>query len=229
MVTGLGWTDLRAGLDRLRIEGIHEHTRDPILKFIARNFGDSIFALDTFLGLHPREQLQNAIQAIAETGRNTAASRSGADLAPIEFEVPDVYEVEAHQANVQRLWLRGGTASTWLTNALFEGGTDPLHLEANNAELIDPYTGGSMMGASRLDESLGHRQIHTCDYAYLAHETQRWFGIVSRQRPNSEIDQTLEYRIDGWPSFGFFKFNYSTGRAYRVGSERSHEWGNPNI
>lgn len=227
MVTGLGWTDIRAGLRGMKASGNYLSDRDPIINFLRRNFGEAIFALESYMIMQPRTELNEAILIVAEVGRNVVANQIGITLPKSSIPEPTAYEMEMAQLEIQNKWMHFSGENAWLVRALFEGGTDPLHLEPHNAALLNPEVGQSWMGVSGPDLVVSHKRVRTIRYECLAQEIPRWLGILSKWELGQEQTESLEFRIGGWPSFGFFNLNFSTGRAYRLGSEEAHLWGNP--
>ena len=228
MAVGLGWTDLRLGLQRAKSQHAFQSAKDPILRFLWRHFGESIYELETFVGAGSLGQTREALLRIRQNGFRLASLKrddsSDAESAPMHLPSISGEQTEEYARRFEQLGSQRDSKN-WLVRELFVGGYDPLHLDSHNAALLVPGWSWDMLGSGLILTDRGRVRAEVTCYQALPLTTPIHL-LEAAERGLIESGGALEFQPRGWPSVGHFVFNKETGRAHRWGSEQAHLLGN---
>ena len=218
---GLGWTDLRAGLEQWRFEnysvGLH-----PILDSVKRLVGDDIEALEIYFGVEPRSIIQ-AVREIESVVSGGPAIEPYMDFTPRDYE------------ERKEIWLRRvAGAKGNLGHALLNGG-DALHLDGHtHATLLER---GIDLASTQVRQDFGtHSIITMTKYHGWGHRLAVQTDSLLASPFGNVSNKSVEIKIQQLGSLGTFVLDSNTSRWFRyssdygtadfIGQQRVHRWGN---
>ncbi len=217
---GLGWTDLRAGLEKWRLEnyalGLH-----PILDSVKRLVGDDIEALEIYIGVAPR----SIIQAV----REIQAAVSGVPaLEPLQDFSQGDY------AEKKQSWLRRHPLQqNGLGSALLNSG-DGLHLDGHmHSTLLER---GNDFERTQVRQDFGtHSIITITKYHGWGYRLAVQTATLLESPLGNYSNKSVEVKVQQIGSLGTFVFDPQTSRWFRYSSDyitadftrqiNIHRWG----
>jgi hypothetical protein len=215
---GLGWNDIRLGLQRWREEG-YALGAHSILDFLWVNFAEDIEALEIYFGVMPRQEVIEALQRI-RSGKN-------ANAIVIKPAASLQREYEIRRDN----WLgRRGHSAKSVADLLLHG-NDPLHLEEHCSKSF-VEEGWDLMGSQMRKNYGGLVSIVTPYYKGWAHRLAMFNDQF--KAPNGEFGEVeIDVYVPGIGSLGMFVWNAQTDRWWRTSrasmryrqEEDAHLWG----
>lgn len=217
---GLGWTNIGEGLRNWRRRGYPDGYH-PILDFLQRNYGESIFALEIYFTEHERRDIYTALADLSD---------SPEELSP-EVESDELLSPDLRSGFYQSLGAKNSNAA----KALIEGGLDPLHLES--------HVVGSIMEAPESGVDYTVLNLETDKQAslifaryvgwgyYLSRLAEFQFAKVATDNPDFKV----RISVVGIGQLGVFGYNTESGRWFMNSEEYgvpslqwdAHLWGNP--
>jgi hypothetical protein len=216
---GMGWTDIRHGLKIWR-ELEYPLGQHPILDFIWRSYGEDIRALEVYFGAVNRWDIFDALRSMS-TATQDGKPTGNRDLPYLEWE---------------REYQRFDSAEKpSLTAMLFNGGSDPLHLERHIVGSFRPADSNTDRPEIRETRDGLNFKVTYDSYAGWAYKLahQREFQQFSEDGFREDLEIQVELRDFGY--LGRFMHHNESGRYFYYSDSQgapslqwdSHRWGNP--